>query len=136
VGVTNGVLGRSLAAKLQSLSQEFRATQKSYLSQLKHFKDGSSLDDLIGPATGAPSSGGAASSRDEVDTGFTDLQSQHLISMEELANERDEEIRKIVQSVEELVSALFCLRPRCVAVSARVSGCLRRRPCSKNWQQW
>lgn len=124
----------SLASKLQSLSQEFRATQKSYLSQLKHFKEGSSLDDLLG-ASGGPA---ASSLTRDVDTGFTDLQTQHMLSMEEMAQERDEEIRKIVHSVEELVrrgdgvgTCFLLVTSPCLSPFP-----LPRRYYSKSWQPW
>ena len=69
--------------------------QKSYLGQLKQYKGGGSLTAI----TGETERPGQAR---ETDMGFSDSQMQHLMSAEELAEVRDEEIRHIAESVEEL----------------------------------
>lgn len=85
---------RSLASKLQSLSQEFRTMQKTYLDQLKKFKGGGSFTSLIGETPKEETK--------EEDTGFTTSQLMDLMSAEELATERDQEIKKICESIEQL----------------------------------
>lgn len=93
---------RSLASKLQTLSQTFRAMQKSYLDQLKKFKGSgaSAFTSLLGEPTSG--SGAGVEESKDVDTGFSTTQLMDLMSAEELAQERDQEIRKICQSIEEL----------------------------------
>lgn len=76
--------------------------QSQYMAQLKHVKGEAAFDDLIRPAAVAAGAAPVASPR-EVDTGFSEYQMQHLVAMEDEAQERDEEIRKIVHSVNELV---------------------------------
>ena len=114
---------RSLASKLQSLSQDFRGMQKTYLDQLKKFKGGGSFSSLIGESStreetteedtvGRWLSLGGLFRRDVAvnslctcllgGQGFTTSQLMDLMSAEELATERDQEIRKICQSIEEL----------------------------------
>ncbi len=142
-GVYCGASCRSLASRLQSLSSDFRACQKDYLSQLKQFKDGGvAWRALVGEDTP-----GDRESKREVDTvrcpravsmpascvsrrallsaafrssvrgafsvwisslaswqGFNTAQSMELMTAEELAQERDAEIRNIVTSIHELAA--------------------------------
>ena len=81
--------------KLQACSREFREMQTSYGMQLKQFKGGGSLEELLGA--------GYKETKAEVDTGFNDMQAQEMEHMNELAQERDEDIQRIVKSINELV---------------------------------
>ncbi len=62
---------RSLASKLQGLSQDFRGMQKTYLDQLKKFKGGTGFENLIGSSgagAGAGAGSGGMDETKEVDT--------------------------------------------------------------------
>lgn len=96
---------RAMARKLQSMSHEFRGMQKAYLDQLRKFKGGGagSFSALIGEPT--PKATGEDETK-ETDKGFSNAQLMDLMSAEELAQERDVEIRKICESIEAL-SVMF-----------------------------
>lgn len=87
----------SMAKKLQGLSMSFRSTQKQYLTQLQNQKSGGtpSLDFLNEPKK-------VPSSNDFVDQGFVGAQMNVLEDVEDLVNQRDEEITRIAKSIEEL----------------------------------
>jgi syntaxin 16 len=88
----------SMAKKLQGLSMSFRSTQKTYLTQLQAQKSGGgapSLDFLS--ETKKP-----ASTSEFVDQGFVGIQMTVLEDIEEIVNQRDEEITRIAKSIEEL----------------------------------
>eukprot|EP00743_Colponemidia_sp_Colp-15_P001258 GILK01001381.1.p1 GENE.GILK01001381.1~~GILK01001381.1.p1 ORF type:complete len:310 (+),score=72.83 GILK01001381.1:105-1034(+) len=89
---------RALATQLQELSLTFRKSQKEYMSKLKRHKDG--VDDLLLDAEEK------MPELSEVDKGFTEAQMAQLDSMHQVAMERDEEIQKIAQSVQDL-SVIF-----------------------------
>lgn len=92
---------RAMARKLQDMSHDFRGMQKSYLDQLRKFKGGgsaASFSALIGEPTPTP---GDVETK-EADKGFTNSQLMDLMTAEELAQERDVEIRKICESIESL----------------------------------
>lgn len=93
----------SLAKRLQGLTTSFRSTQKTYLSKMQNQKKGgdSQTFDFL---TDSPQK--QKQSIDDVDTGFTNAQMQVMDNTEELVNQRDEEITKIAQSIEEL-AAIF-----------------------------
>ena len=83
---------RSIAKKLQGLSGTFRQSQKEYLGRMRAQKTGGktkALDLLDG-------SGGSTGD------GFNNMQMAGLENAEDLVNQRDEEITRIAQSIEEL----------------------------------
>jgi len=91
-------LQSGVAKRLQTLSGKFRAMQKEYLNRVKKQKSGTD--------------GGAAYEMlskdprivDSVDHGFNQSQLNAVGNIEELVNQRDEEITKIAKSVEELAT--------------------------------
>lgn len=88
----------SMAKKLQGLSTSFRSTQKEYMHRMQQQKSGSAsnqFDFLANPKNGP-------TSIEDVDTGFSAGQIQAMENTEELVNQRDEEITRIAQSIEEL----------------------------------
>jgi len=90
---------KSSALKIQKLSSEFRRAQQEYMSRLKRQKEGAN------DATFDFLSGGGAKEEEE-DVGFNDQQMQAVADLENLVSERDEEIRKIAESIQEL-STIF-----------------------------
>jgi len=96
-----GNIQKSSALKIQKLSSEFRRAQQEYMSRLKRQKEGANdatFDFLSG--------GGGSSEKEEDDVGFNDQQMQAVADLENLVTERDEEIRKIAESIQEL-STIF-----------------------------
>ncbi|CAM9403645.1 unnamed protein product, partial [Heterosigma akashiwo] len=91
---------RSLARKLQSLSMNFRNSQKEYLIRVKAQKTGDDTFDFLSEEKNKPDFGL------DRDTGFTAQQMAVLEDTETLVQERDQEINHIVQSIEEL-STIF-----------------------------
>lgn len=85
---------RSLAARMQSMSAEFRKAQKSYMARLQSKKSGGV--DLLG-------TGGAGEDK-AVDTGFSEEQMGVVELAESTARERDTEIINIAKSIEELAN--------------------------------
>jgi syntaxin 16 len=90
----------SMAKRLQGLTTSFRSTQKEYLIRMQNQKQGggSQAFDFL---TDSPAK---KMNRDDMDTGFTTAQMQVLDNTDELVNQRDEEITRIAQSIEELAS--------------------------------
>mmetsp|Transcript_9280 Transcript_9280/g.29503 ORF Transcript_9280/g.29503 Transcript_9280/m.29503 type:complete len:312 (+) Transcript_9280:75-1010(+) len=89
---------RSIAMRIQGLNSDFRKSQKEYLSRLKRQKDGTAdatFDFLSG-----------TSAEQAVPTGFTQQQLTAVADVESLVAERDDEIRKIAESIQEL-STIF-----------------------------
>ncbi|RYH03686.1 hypothetical protein EON65_47215 [archaeon] len=89
----------SMAKKLQGLSMSFRSTQKQYMTQLQDQKNGGgapSLDFLNETKKPAAEAGGF------VDQGFQGVQMNVLEDIEDIVNQRDEEITRIAKSIEEL----------------------------------
>lgn len=88
---------RSMARRLQERSARFRGMQKEYLKRLRQEKNrgsgGAELDFLTDP----PSATARATA-----LGLSQQQIGEVEHMEALANERDEEIRHIAESIEEL----------------------------------
>jgi len=80
---------KNLATQLQQLSQQFRASQKEYLGEIRKRNKGAVWDDPPAEDDGR-------------DTGFTDAQMQDLEAMEINAGRRSEEITQIATSVNEL----------------------------------
>lgn len=89
----------SMAKRLQGLTQSFRATQKEYMTRMQNQKQGggSQTFDFL---TDSPLK--KAQTIDDLDTGFSTTQMQILDNTEELVGQRDEEITRIAQSIEEL----------------------------------
>lgn len=78
---------RNLATQLQQLSQQFRQSQKDYLSDIRKRQKTSGDDSAFGP---------------DLDMGFSESQLQDLQEMEQSANFRNEEINKIASSISDL----------------------------------
>eukprot|EP00635_Sarcinochrysidales_sp_CCMP3193_P014790 CAMPEP_0118901722 /NCGR_PEP_ID=MMETSP1166-20130328/7309_1 /TAXON_ID=1104430 /ORGANISM="Chrysoreinhardia sp, Strain CCMP3193" /LENGTH=316 /DNA_ID=CAMNT_0006840907 /DNA_START=51 /DNA_END=1001 /DNA_ORIENTATION=+ len=95
-----GNIQRSSAQKIQRLNQEFRKSQQEYMARLKRQKEGAN------DATFDFLSGGAEGSEKADDVGFNDQQLQAVADLETTVSERDEEIRKIAESIQEL-STIF-----------------------------
>jgi len=93
---------RSLAIKLQQLSSSFRQSQKEYMSRLKAQKEGGNVTaggfDFL--ASGESKGTGTG------DAGFNQMQMQVVEDTEAIVRERDEEIRNIAESINEL-GAIF-----------------------------
>lgn len=91
----------NIAKRLQNLGMTFRANQKQYMGRLNSQKKGggSQLDFLT-------ESEKKVAAGDFVDSGFTVAQMTALEDVEQLVNDRDEEIVKIAKSIEEL-AAIF-----------------------------
>jgi syntaxin 16 len=89
----------NMAKRLQNLGMTFRANQKQYMGRLNSQKQGgsSTLDYLT-------ESEKKVAAGEFVDQGFTVAQMTALEDVEQLVNERDEEITKIAKSIEELAS--------------------------------
>ena len=87
-----------LAKRLQTLSGRFRAAQKEYMTRVQKQKtgtDGGAAYDILSKDPKLVES---------VDHGFNQSQMNAVSNMEELVNQRDEEITKIARSVEELAT--------------------------------
>lgn len=82
---------RNLATQLQQISQQFRQSQKDYLSEIRKRQRGSAFEEA--PAS---SQGGG------VDVGFNDNQVLELENMEVNASQRSEEICRIASSINDL----------------------------------
>ncbi|KAJ1460282.1 t-SNARE [Pelagophyceae sp. CCMP2097] len=87
---------RSMAMRIQALNAEFRQAQREYLRRLKAQKDGTDTTfDFL--------SGG---DKDDGGDGFNEQQLAAVVDIEALVSERDNEIRKIAESIQEL-STIF-----------------------------
>lgn len=97
---------RTLAIELQRLSVQFRKQQKAYLNRLRQ-KNGPSasgasfsvLDDTAGTS-------GREALDPEYDPGFNEIQTMKVDTMEVLADERDREVRNILQSINDLAQIM------------------------------
>lgn len=93
---------RSVAMRIQGLNSDFRKSQREYMSRLKRQKDGTadSTFDFL--------SGGSQSHEtvEEGGGGFTQQQLAAVTDVEAIVAERDDEIRKIAESIQEL-STIF-----------------------------
>ena len=95
--IIRGNIQRSVAIKIQALNTDFRKTQKEYLARLKTQKGGdSTFDFLSGESEPRPAEGAA----------FNEAQMAAVVDVENLVEERDAEIRKIAESIQEL-STIF-----------------------------
>jgi len=90
----------ALAKKLQEKSSRFRSLQKEYMSKLKSQRTGSSggseLEFLSRPGQQR------GVSTQQISVGFTQQQLEVVDDLEQVAAERDEEITRIAESIEEL----------------------------------
>jgi len=92
---------RSAATRIQALGGDFRRSQREYLERLKRQKDGANdatFDFLSG--------GGQLDAALDDQGGFNEQQLQAVADVETLVAERDDEIRKIAESIQEL-STIF-----------------------------
>ena len=88
---------RSVAVRIQALNTEFRRAQKDYVVRLKSQKEGSAgggFDFL------------SSTSRNDTGVAFNEQQMSAVVDIEHLVEERDQEIRKIAESIQEL-SGIF-----------------------------
>ena len=88
----------SIAKRLQSLSSKFRAVQKDYLVRLQKQKSGTAGGEAYELLSKDPRLA------ESLDQGFNQAQMHAVNDMEELVNQRDDEITKIAKSVEELAT--------------------------------
>ncbi|CAL8467772.1 g7310 [Coccomyxa elongata] len=90
---------RTLAIELQKLSVQFRKQQKSYLNKLRKSTASSSSFSLLDEA--------GTSGRDEdYDPGFSEIQTMRVDTMDLFAQERDREVRNILQSINDLAQIM------------------------------
>jgi len=94
---------RSLAMDLSTLSMEFRKQQKAYLSKMKKNKESA--------GAGADPFGQGGSSRwqwsdEEEEQGMTASQIELIDNMESVVVERDQEITKVLQSINDLAQIM------------------------------
>mmetsp|Transcript_4455 Transcript_4455/g.9496 ORF Transcript_4455/g.9496 Transcript_4455/m.9496 type:complete len:352 (+) Transcript_4455:285-1340(+) len=102
-----GNLVRTLAQRLQGVNVKFRRAQKEYLSKRQAQKTGATADGTFDFLSETEKGTGAQlTSLDTAGVQFTMDQLAVVDDAEKLAAERDQEINKIVQNIEEL-SAIF-----------------------------
>lgn len=89
---------RTLAIELQKLSVQFRKQQKAHLQQLRQNKEG------LGGGAWLPDA--STATVDEFDPGFSDMQSMQAANMDALAEERDQEVRNILSSINDLAQIM------------------------------
>lgn len=89
---------RTLATELQKLSVQFRKQQKAHLQQLRQNKEG------FGGGSWLPDASTATA--DDYDPGFSDMQSMQAANMDALAEERDQEVRNILSSINDLAQIM------------------------------
>lgn len=94
---------RSQAGELQKLSIDFRRKQKDYLQKLKQLQDRGPGGDVFGEITG---SGSGDADGGSYDVGFSDMQIQRTNTMIDEAIARDQEVVKIIESVNELATIM------------------------------
>ncbi|TYZ65523.1 hypothetical protein PybrP1_000807, partial [[Pythium] brassicae (nom. inval.)] len=87
----------ALATQLQSLSGEFRKSQKDYLAKVKNQKAGPVEFDFLSETN-------SKAARRSLDMGFNKAQITEVDVAEDLINERDQEIQKIAESITELAT--------------------------------
>lgn len=87
---------RSVAVKIQTLNTDFRRAQKDYIGRLKSQKEG-----VAGGFDFLSSSG-----KQDDGVAFNEQQLAAVVDVEHLVEERDQEIRKIAESIQEL-SGIF-----------------------------
>jgi len=90
---------RSLATELQTHSKTFRTAQKDFLKQLREQESSGSSFSFGGEDTDSKA---VLADEDAMDRGFSHEQEQALEEMNERASEREKEIIKVAQSINEL----------------------------------
>ncbi|TMW58716.1 hypothetical protein Poli38472_010275 [Pythium oligandrum] len=85
---------RALATQLQTLSGDFRRSQKDYLAKVKNQKQGPVEFEFLRESPG----------RGSQDMGFSKSQVTEVDIADDLINERDQEIQKIAESITELAT--------------------------------
>lgn len=85
---------KSLATQLTKISADFKAAQKTYMTEIRKRRAAGGLP--------SPRSGGGAATSDVLDAGFTEEQLLELEGMESQVEHRTQEITKIAQSINEL----------------------------------
>ena len=96
-------LQKSIAKRLQGLSGAFRQSQKEYLARISAQKSGSTIQGL----DFLSNNGNTTSNNNDLindHNDFTSMQMMELENTEALVNERDAEITRIAQSIEELAT--------------------------------
>ncbi|KAF0682560.1 Aste57867_25358 [Aphanomyces stellatus] len=88
---------RALATQLQTLSGEFRKSQKEYLDRVKHQRQGPKEFDFLSETNKPKRSAG-------LDGGFMQAQMAEVELAEDLINERDREVQQIATSIQELAT--------------------------------
>ncbi|KAH7484167.1 hypothetical protein PRIC1_003469 [Phytophthora ramorum] len=89
---------RALATQLQTLSGDFRKSQKTYLARVKNQKEGPVEFDFLSENDAKQKRRGGG------DTGFTQAQVTEVEIAEDVINERDQEIQRIATSITELAT--------------------------------
>lgn len=98
---------RVLALELQKLSFAFRKQQKQYLNRLRA-KEGGDAGSFAALEAASSSAAGGSGLRgdDDFDPGFNELQAVRVDNMNALAQERDNEISRIVGSINDLAQVM------------------------------
>ena len=92
---------RAMAAELQKLSVDFRKKQKDYLQKLKLTQDRGPGGDVFGDVPSGDGAGGEGE-----DYGFTDRQILQTNTLIDEVVARDQEVVKIIESVNELAAIM------------------------------
>ena len=85
---------------------DFDPPYRDYLQKLKQLQDRGPGGDVFGEITGAGSSGAGGSGGADYDPGFSDMQVQRTNTMIDEAIARDQEVVKIIESVNELAAIM------------------------------
>ncbi|KAF0721909.1 hypothetical protein Ae201684P_020863 [Aphanomyces euteiches] len=88
---------RALATQLQTLSSDFRKSQKEYLDRVKNQRQGPKEFDFLSESSKPKRSTG-------IDGGFMQAQLAEVELAEDLINERDREVQQIATSIQELAT--------------------------------
>lgn len=96
-------LQKSIAKRLQGLSGAFRQSQKEYLARISAQKTGENIQGLDFLSTNGSKNSSNSDYMNESND-FTSVQLMELEDTEALVHERDEEITRIAQSIEELAT--------------------------------
>ncbi|OQR82056.1 syntaxin [Thraustotheca clavata] len=87
---------RALATQLQTLSADFRKSQKEYLDRVKNQRQGPAEFEFLSEPKKTKTSG--------LDGGFMQAQLAEVELAEDLINERDREVQQIATSIQELAT--------------------------------
>lgn len=89
---------RTLASDLQKLSVKFRKQQRTYLNKLRQRDEPTRSGGSLAVLDDAP----RQATEEEYDAGFSETQVLRVDGMEAFADERDREVRNILQSINDL----------------------------------